>query len=114
MTMRKPHRSLVPAVLGAAGLLAAASLQAQTVQTPPEPQHRQMVPQSPPPSPTKPPVEPVQPGLSGELNQSGGVITPPKNVDPSMQKPAPEVGPQSTPVVPPPGTPENRPGVQPK
>jgi hypothetical protein len=52
--------------------------------------------------------------LSKKLENSDGVITPPEHVDPEMRKPTPELGPQSTPVIPPPGTPENNPQVQPK
>lgn len=52
--------------------------------------------------------------LSDELSRSKGVIRPPENVDPAMKQPAPSPGPQSMPVVPPPGTPGNKPQVEPK
>ena len=67
------------------------------------------------------PTEPEQ-GISGssgdslshQLNRSGGVIHPPTNVDPGLTRPAPEVGPHSMPVIPPPGTPGGNPDVKPK
>jgi hypothetical protein len=42
------------------------------------------------------------------------VIHPPAAVDPSIVKPTPEIAPQSTPVIPPPGTPGGNPTVLPK
>ena len=50
--------------------------------------------------------------LSEHLAQSGGVICPPENVDPEIKAPTPEGG--KMPVIPPPGTPQNQPNVQPK
>jgi hypothetical protein len=52
--------------------------------------------------------------LSGRLNSTGGVIHPPSEVDPGAVKPPPQMPPQSTPVVPPPGTPGGDEQVQPK
>jgi hypothetical protein len=52
--------------------------------------------------------------LSHELSQSGGVIHPPANPDPGLTKPAPDLGPHSMPVIPPPGTPGGNPDVKPK
>jgi hypothetical protein len=43
-----------------------------------------------------------------------GVITPPADVDPGISKPAPVPEPNSTPVIPPPGTPGGPPGPEPK
>jgi hypothetical protein len=43
-----------------------------------------------------------------------GVITPPLDVDPAVSKPAPVPEPNSTPVIPPPGTPGGPPGPEPK
>jgi hypothetical protein len=51
--------------------------------------------------------------LSERLNQSGGVIKPPENVDPGMQKPPPESS-GKMPVIPPPGSPGGDPNVKPK
>jgi hypothetical protein len=48
--------------------------------------------------------------LSDRLDESGGVIKPPKGVDPEMVKPAPETN--TTPVIPPPGM--GAPGPEPK
>jgi hypothetical protein len=62
-------------------------------------------------------VKPM-PGTNGslaqQLNKTSGVITPPANIDSGIQKPTPTTGPQSMPVVPPPGTPQNQPNIQPK
>ena len=51
--------------------------------------------------------------LSERLNQSGGVIKPPENVDPGMQKNPPEDS-AKMPVIPPPGSPGGDPNVRPK
>ena len=50
--------------------------------------------------------------LSSKLAQSGGVICPPRHVDPEIHQPAPRGGPM--PVIPPPGTPGGDQSVQPK
>jgi hypothetical protein len=42
--------------------------------------------------------------LSDRLDRNKGVIRPPTNVDPKMAVPAPKIAPDSTPVIPPPGT----------
>ena len=52
--------------------------------------------------------------LSDKLSNSGGVLRPPTGVDPAMKQPTPPTGPQSMPVVPPPGTPGGNPTVEPK
>ena len=52
--------------------------------------------------------------LSDKLDRSGGVIRPPVAVDPGMTQAPPAAGPHSTPVIPPPGTPGGKPGVEPK
>src|SRR4051794_15563605 len=52
--------------------------------------------------------------ISDQLSRSGGVIRPPADVDPAMKTPAPSTGPNSMPVVPPPGTQGNKPEIQPK
>jgi hypothetical protein len=52
--------------------------------------------------------------LSHQLNRSGGVIHPPANIDPGLTQPAPEIGPHSMPVIPPPGTPGGNPDIKPK
>jgi hypothetical protein len=51
--------------------------------------------------------------LSEQLADSGGVICPPQDVDPEMDKAAPQHG-GRMPVIPPPGSPGGNPGVQPK
>ncbi len=93
------------ALLGAS-LLAAPAALAQTVPAPNP---------SPTASPGPGPIRNDTPeSLTQQLNQSEGVIQPPRHIDPDMQKPAPAIGSQSTPVIPPPGTPENRPDMVPK
>jgi hypothetical protein len=67
---------------------------------------------NPAPTPTAPldkPTEPAQ-SLSEKLNQSNGVIHP-KEVDPAIEKPAPNV---RDPNVVPPGTSGGAPAPQPK
>ena len=51
--------------------------------------------------------------LSERLDRSGGVIKPPENVDPGLQKNPPEDS-AKMPVIPPPGTPGGDPNVKPK
>lgn len=77
---------------------AALSLCAGAVaQTPPGQTKSQKVPEAP---------QEQVPGntLSGQLNQTNGVIHPPSGVDPGSVQPAPPVGQRSTPVIPPPGS----------
>ena len=50
--------------------------------------------------------------LSDKLAKTGGVICPPSNVDTDIKAPTPEGG--KLQVIPPPGTPQNQPNVQPK
>ena len=52
--------------------------------------------------------------LSDKLDKSGGVIKPAEGVDPQIVQPAPVPDPNSTPVIPPPGTPRGPPGPEPK
>jgi hypothetical protein len=68
-------------------------------------------------SPKEVPITPDSaPGanLSEKLDRSKGVLRPPAGVDPEIQAPAPEPNPQTTPVIPPPGTPGGDQSVQPK
>jgi hypothetical protein len=71
-----------------------------------------------PNAPGQVPTDPKSPGpnepLSDTLSRSQGVVTPPANIDPGIHAPAPEPNPQTTPVIPPPGTPGGDPNVQPK
>jgi hypothetical protein len=68
---------------------------------------------SPAPNASTPDANPTAPAqdLSKKLNQSNGVIHP-KEVDPGIQKPAPQTGDPN--VVPPPGTSGGAPAPQPK
>ena len=54
----------------------------------------------------------AQGNLSDKLARSGGVICPPKNVDPEIKQPTPPGG--VMPVIPPPGTPGGDQSIQPK
>jgi hypothetical protein len=56
--------------------------------------------------------KPDDKSLSDKLAQSKGVICPPDQVDPAMNRPAPGGG--TMPVIPPPGSPGGDPNVQPK
>jgi hypothetical protein len=71
------------------------------------------------PAPGKIPEDPATSGgstapLSEKLGRSGGVIHPPSDVDPAIKQEPPAIGSQSTPIIPPPGTPGGKPGVNPK
>jgi hypothetical protein len=68
---------------------------------------------SAPGQPTTPTVPPASGNLSSDLNRSGGVITPPADVDPEMKQTPPPTG-ARTPIIPPPGTPGGNPAVKPK
>ena len=50
--------------------------------------------------------------LSEKLDKSGGVIKPAEGVDPQIVQPAPVPDPNSTPVIPPAGTPRGPPGPE--
>ena len=66
-------------------------------------------------SPDQPnkPVEPPASGSSSSLSHSGGVISPPDNVDPQMKQTPPASG-DRMPVIPPPGSPGGDQSVKPK
>jgi hypothetical protein len=63
--------------------------------------------------PTMPAVPPASGTSSSDLNRSGGVITPPSDVDPEMKQTPPSTG-AKMPIIPPPGTPGGNPAVKPK
>jgi hypothetical protein len=50
--------------------------------------------------------------LSDKLAKSGGIICPPTGIDSDIKAPTPDGG--KLQVIPPPGTPQNQPNVQPK
>ena len=52
--------------------------------------------------------------LSNKLGRQGGVIIPPADVDTGIAKSPPNLGSESTPIIPPPGTPGGKSGVNPK
>ncbi len=67
-----------------------------------------------PPAPKSPPPSEGSSNPSDRLSRSGGVIQPPSVADPGMARPAPDAGAQSTPVIPPPGSPGSNSDVVPK
>ena len=52
--------------------------------------------------------------LSNKLGRQGGVIIPPADIDAGIAKSPPKLGGESTPVIPPPGTPGGKSGANPK
>jgi hypothetical protein len=71
------------------------------------------------PSQGKIPEDPATSGsstepLSEKLDRSGGVIHPPSGVDPGIRQAPPAISSHSTPVIPPPGSPGGKRGVNPK
>jgi hypothetical protein len=52
--------------------------------------------------------------MSDRLSKSEGVIRPNQEVDPAMKQETPPTGPNSMPVIPPPGTPGGNQSVKPK
>jgi hypothetical protein len=99
----------IPALTRAAALLVAALLLTDLAAA-------QGVPQPAPANPLPPSQQkaPQIPPAQQEANQKDKlpVITPPAQIDPNMVKPAPDVGPNSTPVVKPPPNPND--GAVPK
>ena len=52
--------------------------------------------------------------LSNKLGRQGGVIIPPADIDTGIAKSPPKLGGESTPIIPPPGTPGGKSGGNPK
>ena len=112
--MLNPHRSILFAALVA--LLAGSAMSAAAGVTPTAPNKNQGAAKT---APQTVPEDPATSGsstepLSDKLNRSGGVIHPPGDVDSEMTQAPPAIGPKSTPVIPPPGAPGGKPGVNPK
>jgi hypothetical protein len=63
--------------------------------------------------PATPAVPPASGTQSSDLNRSGGIITPPADVDPGIKQTPPPTG-SPMPIIPPPGTPGGNPTVKPK
>jgi hypothetical protein len=63
--------------------------------------------------PTPVTAPPLSGTASSDLARSGGVITPPPDVDPQMKR-APSHSADPMPIIPPPGTPGGDPSVKPK
>jgi hypothetical protein len=71
---------------------------------------------APPNAPSPPPekIAPTNGNLSNRLSQQKGMVTPPANVDPGMTVRPPQNGSNTTPVIPPPGSPGGNRSVVPK
>jgi hypothetical protein len=97
-----------PAYIAAAALIGASMLchgaMAQPAQTP----------VGPPTTPGPVIPERIHPPAGTPPQAGSGVIQPPGNVDPGIQATVPNPRPNSTPVIPPPGTPGGNPNVVPK
>ena len=70
-------------------------------------------------APGKIPEDPATSGsstepLSEKLDRQGGVLRPPAGVDREMTQPPPAIGSHSMPVIPPPGTPDGKPEINPR
>jgi hypothetical protein len=63
--------------------------------------------------PASPAVPPASGTSTSDLNRSGGVITPPADIDPEIKQTPPPTG-AKMPIIPPPGTPGGNPAVKPK
>jgi hypothetical protein len=96
-------------ILGLALVLTAGAAAAQT-------KDQREAPKSPPTMLPLPPSQGEGSGssLSDRLSETQGVIKPPKDVDKEMKQETPPTGPNSMPVIPPPGTPGGNQSVQPK
>jgi len=99
-----------------AALLAGSVVSAAVAVTPTSPNKDQSAGKS---APQTVPEDPATSGsstepLSDKLDRQGGVIHPPSDVDPGMTQAPPAISPESTPVIPPPGSPGGKPGVNPK
>jgi hypothetical protein len=98
--------------LGLAAALVGGSFPALAQTTPGAPGTDQVIPEK---DRTRPADQPgSSQSLSDKLDKSGGVLKPSGDVDPQMAKPAPVPNPNSTPVIPPPGSPGGDPDVKPK
>lgn len=74
----------------------------------------QDAPKSAPRDPHVPDERPPHDTLSERLDRNKGVLHPPSGVDPGIAVPVPDPHPNTTPVIPPPGTPGGAPSVEPK
>jgi hypothetical protein len=92
-------------ILAAGAAFAASTTPEGTVPTPPNDEHGVR-----PSEGTSTPSN----NLSDQLSRSGGVIKPRTDVDPDMHQAAPDPGPRSMPVIPPPGTSGNSLDIKPK
>ncbi|MGG5886105.1 hypothetical protein ACLF3G_03125 [Falsiroseomonas sp. HC035] len=114
-----PNAKMVPALLMASAL-AAGPVLAQTA-VPADPRDR-TTPQAERPGPEQRRPDrsgggPTGNDIVGEREGGGvprGVVRPPMDIDPGIQGSVPVPAPNTTPVIPPPGTPGGEPGVVPR
>lgn len=104
----------IPVLAFALVVAVLAPLGAYAQSAPGAPGSDQVIPEKQAPGPVAPPKTNGRDNLSNKLNRTNGVITPPADVDPKINRPAPVPNPNSTPVIPPPGTPGGQGNVQPK
>jgi hypothetical protein len=105
---------LSPAILLLLGLVATTGPATARDQTAPQRIPEQSQPAQPPVAPGEGSSVPDRQGsLSNRLSQSRGVIEPPATGDSGVMPP-PRTGARSTPVIPPPGSPEGSQKVRPK
>ena len=116
--MKFANRTLMMAAVALGAALSGGVAYSQT----PRDETPQLAPREPQPETTRPDDAPgPQQGtsaapsgsLSDELSRSGGVVQPPATGDQGVMPP-PKAGPQSTPIIPPPGTPGGNQAIQPK
>ena|SRR3990172_9892775 len=117
MPGRRTQGAGIMAALALAALVAAPAL----AQTPPEPAPPPGMPDiSDPPAESTPAPdakgetgEPDKP-LSEELKEKEGVLEPPQDMDSKIERPAPVPNPNTTPVIPPPGSPGGDQSIEPR
>lgn len=111
-TIAPALRSMAAAAGFAAGIAFGLAAEAQTLPpaTPGDP--KSTVPEKIEPAPGE--AGKTNETLSDKLERGKGVIRPPDGISPDMRVPAPVPEPNTTPVIPPPGTPGNPSPVIPK
>jgi hypothetical protein len=105
------------AVLGFAALVAAPAFAQPAPEPAPPPGMPNMA--DPPAESTPPPdrkgeTAPLDAPLSEHLKQNEGVIEPPRDMDSKIVRPSPVPDPNTTPVIPPPGSPGGDQSIEPR
>lgn len=109
-------RSIAASAAFAASIAMSWAARAQTPPAPTPGDPRSTVPEKiePPPAESEKTPKGTNETLSDKLQRGRGVIRPPDGITPDMRVPAPVPEPNTTPVIPPPGTPGNPAPVAPK